>query len=163
MFSPSKKFNIKISIAYNLGELKGCFQSRYRNKDECYNDDEAHFVFNVANGKTLASIGDREVTYADFLSSMEPITKILCIKGWRENGSHTRVLFVCVSNICQYKASWTKSTPRSVHFPLLHLTKCNLQIILSIKKSKTHGVRDGVILNSGKLRWELERWGQWWE
>lgn len=81
--------------------MKRVFYSGDLKEDETENADETYFTFNMDNGKTLAFIGDKDIRYADLVSSDEPITMMVLIKGGK-NATSCPPILIFKSNITSY-------------------------------------------------------------
>ncbi|EGZ18651.1 hypothetical protein PHYSODRAFT_499162 [Phytophthora sojae] len=66
--SPEKEVAIERSVAAHLGKLKRAFDNGELNEDTIFNMDEAHFVINMDNKKTLGFRGDKTIRYHDMVS-----------------------------------------------------------------------------------------------
>ncbi|KAJ3278298.1 hypothetical protein HDU79_001700, partial [Rhizoclosmatium sp. JEL0117] len=58
--SPEKQEAIEQSVAYHMGQLKRDFENGTLDEDLVCNADEAHFIVNMDNHKTLGFIRDEE-------------------------------------------------------------------------------------------------------
>lgn len=85
--SPSKTLYIERSMAFYLGELKRWFEAKVYDENRIENAEEAHFVFNMENGKTFGFKGDPYVKYADVASGGDPITLMVRFSG----GANARI------------------------------------------------------------------------
>ncbi|ORY50527.1 hypothetical protein BCR33DRAFT_846982 [Rhizoclosmatium globosum] len=82
--SPEKQEAIERSVAYHMGQLKRDFENGTLDEDLVRNADEAHFIVNMDNHKTLGFIGDEEVKYSDVTSGGEGMTMVVWMGGGKE-------------------------------------------------------------------------------
>lgn len=78
---PAAQEMIEKRVAYFLGTVAREFMSGRLNEDDVENSNEAHFVVNYDNGKTLGFWEDSEVRYADVVSGGEGMTMMVRLTG----------------------------------------------------------------------------------
>ena len=79
--STEKETEIERQTAYHLGVMQRGFHTGLFHKDLMENIDEAHFVVNMDNGRTLGFRNDSVVKYADVVSGGDCMTVVIRISG----------------------------------------------------------------------------------
>ena len=83
--STEKETEIERQTAYHLGVLQRGFHTGLFHEDLMENIDEAHFVVNMDNGRTLGFRNDSVVKYTDVVSGGDSMTVVIRFSGGRRS------------------------------------------------------------------------------
>ena len=79
--SPLQTLFIERKVSYHIGYLQGRFELILLDENMVDTMDEAHFILNMDNHKTLSSSGGSKINYDDMVSVCDWFTMALRFRG----------------------------------------------------------------------------------